>query len=169
MDKPTYPAGVGAERALLEKHLEFCRDTVVYKVTGLSNELGRKRLGKTRTSAFGVLKHLTDLEMWWFQENLAGLKPDYIAPADDYEAHFEVSPDETADQLIAAYKAACQQSRDICAKFKLDDRAAPGGRSGLRPMLRWIYLHMIDEIARHNGHLDIYRELLDGQVDSENY
>ena len=74
MESPKYPLSVGTERDLLEQHLEFCRQTVIYKVTGISKENGIKRLGPTSTSVLGVLRHLTEVEYGWFHINFAGLQ-----------------------------------------------------------------------------------------------
>ena len=71
------------------------------------------------------------------------------------------------ETLIDNYQKVCQESRQICAKFALDDLAINKSKNGVSPSLRWIYLHMIEETARHAGHLDIYREILDGQSDHD--
>ena len=78
-----------------------------------------------------------------------------------------MGPDDSLDSLLAAYAVACEESRAIAASTQLDDQAARAWHGGRRPSLRWIYVHMIEELARHNGHLDIYRELLDGQTDRD--
>ena len=71
------------------------------------------------------------------------------------------------ESLIEDYARVCDQSRAVAARHSLDDRCHRAGRSGHHPSLRWVYLHMIEEIARHNGHLDIYRELIDGTTDRQ--
>jgi hypothetical protein len=68
----------------------------------------------------------------------------------------------TVAQLLADYAAECARSRDVCARFALDDEV-PHPRLG-RVSLRWIYVHMIEETARHAGHADILRELADGST-----
>lgn len=166
--KPKYPADSSDERVLLEKHLDFCRDTVVHKVEGLSEDLARKRLGRTPSSVLGIVKHLENVERAWFLHTFAGkedCKFDWSEENPDGE--FEVAPDDTVESLLERYKVACQESRDICAQYGLDDQATRKSNDGSQRSLRWIYLHMIEETARHNGQLDIYRELLDGVVDSK--
>lgn len=76
-----------------------------------------------------------------------------------------MGPDDTLDALLAASAVACDESRVIARGLALEDQAVRATRGGRRPSLRWVYVHMIEELARHNGHLDIYRELLDGQTD----
>ena len=74
---------------------------------------------------------------------------------------------ETIKSLIADFERACGESREVAAKYELGDEAKRARNDGQHPSLRWIYLHMIEEVARHNGHIDIYRELLDGVTDRE--
>ena len=71
-----------------------------------------------------------------------------------------MDPGATADRLIAAYAGACEASREVAAGFGLDD-TAPHPRLG-HVSLRWVYVHLIEETARHAGHADILRELTDG-------
>lgn len=166
MDAPKYPLSIGSERELLDSHLDFCRQTLIYKVTGVSKSDGVKRLGLTSTSILGVLKHLTEVEYWWFQDRFLGQPFSSESAEDNLDGEFTVKETESVESLLLAYENACENSRRIVKERSLDDQAAYSRlRDGIAPSLRWIYLHMIDEIARHNGHLDIYRELLDGAHD----
>ncbi len=167
MTKPKYPAFFGSERELLESHLEHNRLTVRHKMEGLTRDLAIRRLANSPTSALGIVKHLTEVEGWWFRHNLAG--EDWQGSSTDEfpDAEFDIFPEDSVASLLHDYDFACEISRDICAKYSLDDLAQRPHRTGSSPSLRWIYLHMIEEIARHNGHLDIYRELLDGTTDRD--
>jgi uncharacterized damage-inducible protein DinB len=158
----------GSERELLEAHLDANRSDVVRKVTGLSWEQATTRLGATATSAAGILKHLIDVERWWFRFHLDG-QPDvpFASTDENPDGDFELGPEDTLESLIGKYAIACDESRAIAARHDLDDQCRTARRNDERPSLRWIYIHMIEELARHNGHLDIYRELIDGQVDCE--
>ena len=164
MDKPRYPSSAGTEQELLESHLQFARDTLIRKATGLSHELGRKRLGKTATSVLGIVKHMVDVEKGWFQGHFRGEDVQFTSSPESPDGDFEIEPHETSEHLLNQYREVCQRSREICAQHKPDDLSVKTRRDGTNTSLRWIYLHMIDETARHNGHLDIYRELLDGQT-----
>ena len=159
----------GTERELLEAHLDDNRATVVRKVSGLPRDLAVRRLGPSPTSAAGILKHLIDVERWWFLCNLAGEEWESAWSTDaDPDGDFVLTDDETVEGLIAEYERACAESRVIAARFELDDQCSrTHPRRGVRPSLRWLYIHMIEELARHNGHLDIYRELLDGSTDRD--
>ncbi len=157
----------GTERELLEAHLDGNRAEAIRKATGLPWTLATRRLGPSATSAAGVLKHLIDVERWWFRHYLDG---EANVPRRTREQSpngaFDLEAEDDLDSLIAEYARACAESHAIALRHDLDDRTAlEVPWLGRHPSLRWIYLHMIEETARHNGHLDIYRELLDGQVD----
>jgi uncharacterized damage-inducible protein DinB len=156
------------ERTTLEAHLEDNRETVLRKCGGLSWEDATRRLGPTPTSVAGILKHLVNVERWWFRHNLAGESDvPFDWTDDELDLEFEMGPGDSLDTLLAAYAVACEESRAVAAGHSLDDQAVRAWHGGRRPSLRWIYVHMIEELARHNGHLDIYRELLDGQTDRD--
>ena len=158
----------GTERETLEAHLDGMRATAARKVTGVSWADATRQLGPTPTSMAGILKHLANVERWWFRHNLAG---EQDVPFDwtdeDPDGEFAMAPGDSVDVLLEQYAAACARSRAIAAEHGLDDLSARAWHGEGHPSLRWIYVHMIEETARHNGHLDIYRELIDGQTDRE--
>jgi uncharacterized damage-inducible protein DinB len=147
------------EREVLEAFLDMYREIVRRKVTGLPAEQLRQRLVPSRTTLAGLIQHLTSVEQEWFQLILAQRPAGEIAgrPSDDGWA---VGRGETADSMIAAYDRACEASREVASGFGLDD-AAPHPRLG-QVSLRWVYVHLIEETARHAGHADILREQTDG-------
>jgi uncharacterized damage-inducible protein DinB len=155
----------GVERELLEAHLDGMRATVVRKVSGVPWDDATRRLGASATSIAGILKHLIEVERWWFRINLAGEEgvATFSSEADP-DGDFALAAEDTVEGLVAEYERACEESRAVAARHTLDDRCARAGRSGHRPSLRWLYVHMIEEVARHNGHLDIYREIIDGST-----
>lgn len=167
MTKPKYPLYAGSERELLEAHLEHNRLGVRHKVEGLSLDLAKKRLGDTPTSVAGLVKHLTEVEGWWFCRIFNG--EDWIGSSteENPDGEFDIGPDETVESLLNEYDIACARSRAICKTYNLDDVSSLPNSRNEHPSLRWVYLHMIEEIARHAGHLDIYRELLDGTTDRD--
>jgi uncharacterized damage-inducible protein DinB len=159
----------GTERETLEAHLEQNREIAISKVRGLPWDQAMTRLGASATSAAGIIRHLTDVERWWFRRFLAGENEVPFRWSDTEEdLEFLFTDDDNLDAVIADYEAACAESRSISARYELTDQAVRADHTGERPSLRWIYVHMIEETARHNGHLDIYRELLDGQVGYRN-
>jgi hypothetical protein len=148
-----------SEREVLEAFLDLYRDVAVRKVAGLSADSAGRRLVASSTTLAGIVKHLTSVEREWFGSVLDQKPPSDVGVrvADD---GWHVDPSDNIDVLIADYHHACAQSRQVATRFHLDD-TVPQARLG-RVSLRWIYVHMIEETARHAGHADILRELTDG-------
>jgi uncharacterized damage-inducible protein DinB len=166
-DPPLFPDELVAsagERAVLETFLDLYRDAIVRKVSGLSDDDARRRLVGSATTLGGIVKHLHWVELEWFQRVLARRPatelPSVPGAGTDPDAEFRLTPEGTVDRLLAEYQEACAASRATAAAYALDD-VAPHVRMG-EVSLRWIYVHMIEETARHAGHADILREQLDG-------
>ncbi|MCI0688206.1 MAG: DinB family protein [Sporichthyaceae bacterium] len=155
----------GPERGMLEEFLDWHRATVHRKVAGLSEADARKRLVGSVTTAAGIVKHLAEVERWWFQMVLAGRDDvPMLSTVDDPDADFRVAGTDTVAGLLAGYEAECAISRRLVADVPDLDFVAPRTVRGKQYSLRWILLHMLEETARHNGHLDILREQLDGST-----
>lgn len=147
-----------AERPMLEKWLDVERAAVVDKISGLSEEDIRRRLVPSLTTVGAVVKHLRWVETGWFHELLGARSGDHRrAHPRDWE--FTVQPDDTGASLIAEYQQACARSREIAAACSLDE-AVPHVEMG-SVSLRWIFVHLIEETARHAGQLDILREQIE--------
>lgn len=153
---------------MLCQYLDLHRATLVSRVAGLTQEqLGRTLAPSTLTLA-GLIKHLALVEDSWFIEDMTGdalPEPWRSAPFDDdpdWELHSAV--DDSPEELLALYAAACSRSRAIVARIgDLDALSAGVSKRGEGHFsLRWIMLHMIEETARHNGHADLIRESIDG-------
>jgi uncharacterized damage-inducible protein DinB len=150
------------EKDLLKGFLDFNRDTVIRKVTGLTKDQATRRLVPTPTNLLGIVKHLAYVERGWFQRGLAGCDLPVPWTEDDPDADMRIEPNETLESVIAFYREAIAESDRIIAASKLDDierRDRPE-----RKTLRWIMVHMIEETARHVGQCDILREQTDGSV-----
>ena len=142
-----------------EAFLDLYRDILKRKLTGLSDQQVRQRHVPSQTTLGGLVKHLAAVEREWFQVVLAGRSDDELGePAQD--DGWTLSSDDTAESLLAGYERACAASRQAASGFSLDD-CVPHSRMG-QVSLRWIYVHMIEESARHVGHADILREQTDG-------
>ncbi|HUB40052.1 MAG TPA: DinB family protein [Streptosporangiaceae bacterium] len=151
----------GSEREVLEAFLDWHRQVLVRKVSGISEEEARRRRVPSSTTLAGLVKHMTGVERGWFQRVLAGRSAEDIGPnVGGGHDSWEIGATETVMSLVEEYQRACDQSRETAAKFTLDD-AVPQRRLG-QVSLRWIYVHMIEETARHVGHADILREQTDG-------
>lgn len=147
------------ERETLEAFLDDYRDIVVRKASGLSEADARRHLVSSPTTVGGLVKHLRWAEFGWFEQLLQERLDDNRRPhVRAWE--FELSEHDSLPALVAEYRRQCEQSRQIAAGYPLD-HTVPHRRLGPVP-LRWIYVHMIEETARHCGQLDILRELLDG-------
>ena len=152
------------ERAMLDGWLEFHRTTLVLKCEGLSDAQRRARPVPTSLlSLHGLVRHMAEVERGWFRRVLLD-EPDapYLWADPDVEDS-ELVPLDGADWEadLAAWHDECEASRRAAAGRGLDDT---GSRQGEPCSLRWIYVHMIEEYARHNGHADLLRELVDGAV-----
>lgn len=155
------------ERQQYDTRLDYFRGVVLGKADELTWEQATRQLGPSLTSVAGLVKHLTRVEQWWFEWILAGgayKPPGRETSSRDSDFMFDAG--DSLDSLIEAYQAACVQSREIVARYDLDDLSARDVwfMDGKPVTVRWIYGHVITETARHCGHLDIYRELIDGRV-----
>jgi uncharacterized damage-inducible protein DinB len=151
--------GPVGERATLESFLDDYRDIVVRKVAGLSDPDARRRLVTSPTTTGGLIKHLRWAEYGWFDQLLQERTNDNRR-THERAWEFDFLPEESLPTLIAEYQAQCEESRRIAARYALE-HVVPHRRLGT-VSLRWIYVHMIEETARHTGQLDILREQLDG-------
>jgi Protein of unknown function (DUF664) len=155
------PPFVEPERPMLDAWLEHHRVTLLLKVEGLDEGGLRTRPVPTSLlSLQGIVRHMAEVERSWFRRVLAP-DPDLpkIWPGEDRDLFPLDGADWAAD--LATWQAECAASRAAAAGRSLDDL---GLRHGEPCSLRWIYLHMIEEYARHNGHADLIRELVDGTV-----
>jgi hypothetical protein len=155
----------GDERALLLGWLDWHRETVHVKCAGLAEpDAWRTPLpAPSLTSAAGLVSHLTAVESYWFERVVAGLDVQVPWTAEDPDLDWRRTSGATLAGNLARYRRQCAVSRSLLADADLDGVCA-GRRHGAVVAVRWVLLHMIEETARHNGHLDTVRELVDGIV-----
>jgi uncharacterized damage-inducible protein DinB len=159
--RPTY---LHAERELLDGWLEFHRSTLLVKSDGLSDDIRKARpVASSLLSLHGLVRHMAETERNWFSRILER-KPDL--PRIWHDPTVKDSPLDSLkhaswEEDLAVYHDQCEHSRRVAASRTFDDF---GVWRGKRVTLRSVYLHMIQEYARHNGHADLIRELLDGAV-----
>jgi len=135
------------------------------KIDGVPDEDLRRPMVPSGTTLLGMVKHLAYVERSWFQRVFEAREVDFPWTDADPDADFRIEESESTVEIIDLYKRECQLSRDIVAGASLDDivKGEPGANDTRRGFsLRWILVHMIEETARHNGHADILRELIDG-------
>jgi uncharacterized damage-inducible protein DinB len=160
MTETDHLGGRAEEPALLAGFLDWYRSVVVHKVQGLSLEDAARVMTPTGMSPLGIVAHLAAVEVGWFAETFAG---EVVDP--DWEDHgeFRLRATDSVDSIVAEYEAACERSRSIVDKAaSLDQLSAVADPYRGRVSLRWIFVHMLEETARHAGHLDIMREQIDG-------
>jgi uncharacterized damage-inducible protein DinB len=150
------PVLIADERTQIEEFLDTNRDELVEAVEGLSDEQARRRLVPSLTTPLGLLKHVTWAEQVWFHVGLAGRTREELGLPLENDPSWTVHEDDTVASVVADYRRVCDEAREIAAAYTLDDLAVHNRRGPLT--LRWLYLHMIEEIARHAGHADILRE-----------
>ena len=151
------------ERTSLDSWLEFHRATLLTKCAGLEPaELILRSCPPSTVSLLGLIRHMTDVESWFHGYDLQPQEDGYCTEASP-DADFDDLDPARADQDLAAYLAGVDRSRAAIAGRGLDD-LVPDSSNPIS--LRWIYQHMIEEYARHNGHADLIREAIDGQTGS---
>jgi uncharacterized damage-inducible protein DinB len=166
LDDPrrTEPAFVSSEREMLEAWLEYHRITLLIKCEGLDDDERKRRpIPTSKLSLHGLVRHMAEVERNWFRRVLTRepTAPYIWLDADVEDSELVPLDDADWDADLAAWQAECEAGRRAAASRTLDDT---GIRRGNECSLRWIYNHMIEEYARHNGHADLIRELIDGRV-----
>jgi len=146
----------GTEREQLEAFLHDNRLEIVAVLEGLDEEQARRRLVPSLTSPLAIVKHATFVEKVWFHVSLAGRSRAQVGIPEAAEDSWWLTPDDTIESVLAAYREAWAEADEIASAYSLDDLAQHNRRGPLT--LRWIYAHMIEELARHAGHGDILRE-----------
>lgn len=147
------PAKVQFE-TFLDEHrtaLDACLD-------GLTEEQARRSLVASKTTLLGLVKHVTFVEKVWFDEAVTCRTREEIGIPATPDESFVLRPEDTTATVRQAYREACDSSRRAVASLTLDE-VVLGNRRGPLP-LRWVYLHMLRELAQHCGHADILREQL---------
>ncbi|MGW2632528.1 DinB family protein [Streptomyces chattanoogensis] len=157
-----FPAGAG-EREMLQGWLDWHRDTLLTKCTGLTPEqLVEASAAPSTLTLLGLVRHLALVERTWFRQRFAG---EEIGDLYDLERNLDADFDDAtaagAETDFAVFRAEIEAA-DAAAEGRGLDETFHHERSGKTLNLRWVYVHMIEEYARHNGHADLLRERIDG-------
>jgi hypothetical protein len=158
------PALVADERTSLEQWLDYHRATLLMKCASLTAEqLKLRPVLPSRLSLLGLVRHMVEVERWWFRMHAAGEDIGFVYDPDAVGLDFEEVDDADAEADLATFESECSAARAAVAGRSLDDLVASRGDHPERERdIRWIYVHMIEEYARHNGHADLVREAIDG-------
>ena len=155
---------VADERTMLEAWLRWHRATLANKCAGLTaDQLKVRSVGPSTLSLLGLVRHMADVERWWFRRNLAGRTDlgDIFCSEQHPDGEFDLVDDADAEADLATYAAECAAADETAARYDLGHTFVRPGHD-LTNSLRWVYVHMIEEYARHNGHADFLRERIDG-------
>ncbi len=152
----------GDERTMLDGWLDWHRQTLLDKCAGLTAEqLRTAAVEPSNLTLLGLIRHMSEVERGWFRIHAAGQSLPYLYSDDtneDGDLDDVAKADAEAD--YAAYLAELDAVRAAVADLPLDHEFATERTPAIS--LRWTYLHMIEEYARHNGHADLLRERIDG-------
>ena len=160
------PPFVGSERLMLESWLEYHRATLLMKCAGLTDpQLKLRSAPQSSLTLLGLVRHMADVERGWFQRTLAGQDvPPIFYSAEYPDGDFDLTDRADVTSDFATYADAVAACRMAAAAEPDLEAVGAGLRQGREVSLRWIYLHMIEEYARHNGHADLLRERIDGST-----
>jgi|SRR5579875_178743 len=160
------PGLVLDERAALEAWLDYHRATLLSKCAGLTGEqLAQQSVPPSTLSLLGLVRHMTDVERGWLRMHAGeqDLPWRYWSEGQDPDIDFNGVDPERAEAELDAYREEIEAARATVATRGLDDVVPSRGHHPERVRnVRWLYLHMIEEYARHNGHADLLRERIDG-------
>ncbi|MFF5171265.1 DinB family protein [Micromonospora sp. NPDC000089] len=156
----------GDERAMLEGWLDYHRDTLLHKCAGLTgDQLKTPSVDPSGLTLLGLVRHMAGVERWWFRIRAVDQDvPVLYDDPEDEDADFNALVDADPESDFATFTAEVAAAREAVAGLPLEQvlrRPRLDGTPEHRN-LRWAYLHMIEEYARHNGHADLLRERLDG-------
>jgi uncharacterized damage-inducible protein DinB len=150
------PRLAGSETETLHALLRYQRESLIRKVAGLDDTAARWSPVGTGTSLLWLVKHMTSAEITWVLRRFAGQDPDI--PGD------EPRPDDTLDAATAAYRQAWRRVDAVAFSGASLDELCRRPEADPPVSLRWVLAHLLEETARHAGHADIIRELIDGRT-----
>ncbi len=151
---PPFPTANPDEREMLLSWLDFLRGAVLRKIGGLTEMEARWTPDGVLISLLGIVNHLTNLEWRWIDGAMRG------EPTGREEAEFYPGPELTVEAAVVAYRERAAATDAYVRATELAQLCTNGEGTDLR----WVMLHLINETARHAGHADATREMLDGTV-----
>lgn len=162
-DERIDPPFMDGEREALEAWLKLYRDTLPFKIGGLTVEqLCEQPVTPSNLSLLGIVRHMSKVERYWFGNIVAGIDRPFLYCETDPDGDFHDIASDTALVDIEQYQHEIAEAQQHASTITDLSAPLPGKRHGNELNLRWIYLHMIEEYARHLGHVDLIRETIDG-------
>jgi hypothetical protein len=154
------------EKTALWEFLETQRTSVRSIVEGLSEEAWHTSVVPSGWTPAGFVEHLAGAEYHWFQDVIAGVE--FEPPTDEdfvpYDPYAAFTSDLSSSEVLRVYRDECDRSDEVIAGVTMSSKPLRRHFDNEVPNVRWVMLHMIEETATHSGHLEIARELLDGQT-----
>jgi hypothetical protein len=151
---------LGDERESLLAALERHRDAILWKLDGLTDEQLRSSPLPSAMTPIGLVKHLASVEYGWFCATFDRPHEPLGFDMHDENADFRVAPDEPTSDVLAFWSRARTAANEAVAEIDLDTTGTAW--FGDQVSMRWVMIHMVEELARHAGHMDVMRELIDG-------
>jgi uncharacterized damage-inducible protein DinB len=152
----------GGEKESLQVALDRHRDAILWKLEGVGDEDLRRPLVPSGTSLLGLVKHLAAVEYGWFCDTFGRPTEPLPFDDDDPDADLRVEPEETTAGILAFYGRARATADRVIDEIGLEETGMAW--FGEPVTMRWVLIHMVEETARHAGHVDILRELIDGMT-----
>jgi uncharacterized damage-inducible protein DinB len=161
VERPDAPY-VADERAMLDGWLDYHRATLLWKCAGLTGEqLCERSVAPSTMSLLGLVRHMAEVERWWFRRFRGESDlPQLFCSEESEDGDFDDTDPAGAAADFATFERECQLAREAVVGASLEETFH--SRRGNDISLRWVYNHMIEEYARHNGHADLLRERIDG-------
>jgi uncharacterized damage-inducible protein DinB len=152
----------GDEKTSLRVALDRHRDAILWKVEDLDDEQLRRVMTPSGTTLLGLVKHVAAVEYSWFCDTFGRATEPLPFDDDDPEADLRVEPGETTADILAFYGRARAAADRVIDEVGLEETG--NAWFGDPVTMRWVLIHMVEETARHAGHIDILRELIDGRA-----
>jgi hypothetical protein len=152
----------GGEKQSLQVSLDRHRDAVLWKLEGLDDQALRRPMTPSGTNLIGLVKHLASVEYSWFCHTFGRQTEPLPFDEEDPDADLRARPEETTEEILAFYGRARAAADRVIEELELD--ALGTAWFGDAVSLRWVLIHLVEETARHAGHVDIVRELIDGMT-----
>src|SRR2546425_12519593 len=159
------PLTTGDEQALLSTHLKLVQHAFIWKLEGLGDADLRRPMTKTGTNLIGIVKHLTGVTYGYLCSAFGRERETFPWEFDEelfYGLDMWATPDESTDDILAAYRRACDAASRTIDELDLDTTGKH--HTGLTVSLRWMIFNVLMDTSRHAGHADIVREAIDGSV-----
>ena len=159
------PSEIADERPMLDAWLDFHRATLLDKCSGLTaDQLRQPSVEPSSMSLLGLVRHMAEVERSWFRRRAAGLDLPFLYGSDERpDADFDDAETADAEVDFEIYAREVDLARETASRLSLEHTFFHSWRK-CDMSLRWIYVHMIEEYARHNGHADFLRERIDGRT-----